>query len=228
MDFASLNNADQRPKQLAFRPINNQQQRRNATRAKKRKSAAKSRRPNSTIDPPPPVPAATPLPDPSPSHTPPQLGHSNVTESSDEVAATPVPVPSTGTKLDADAPPFVIGVREKENSVVGSLPQRPPSPKPKPPSEDKSSSKSTPKQKSAAPPPDSSPPTKTAGKFLCCFCDREICDQDGVFLCKVCGALDCSCQDDFDLHSHPGWHYDDMWLGEERLEVFKNMFSIKP
>ena len=75
----------------------------------------------------------------------------------------------------------------------------------------------------------SPPPLKTDGRYRCCFCERIISYQDGVYLCKVCGALDCSCDDNFDyFHQHSGFDCTDMWLGEERLDFFIKMFDVKP
>ena len=76
-------------------------------------------------------------------------------------------------------------------------------------------------------PLDSSPPTSLEGKFRCGCCDRVIGEQDGVYLCKVCGVLDCSCDPDFyATHEHQGHVLSEMWLGEETLKKFKDMFFI--
>ena len=59
------------------------------------------------------------------------------------------------------------------------------------------------------------------------FCKRIISDNDGVFVCMVCGKIDCGCDDiRTKRHKHSGYENCGMWLGEELLSTFREMCNV--
>ena len=71
-----------------------------------------------------------------------------------------------------------------------------------------------------------SPLSIVNGICRCMFCDRVIENQDGCFLCVVCSAFDCGCDEiATERHKHSGYDKE-QWLGEEQLIVFKRMCNV--
>ena len=73
----------------------------------------------------------------------------------------------------------------------------------------------------------SSPPVLKDGEVSCMFCEKLISDDDDMFLCKVCGHADCGCDANLSKrHRHPGFTWEEIWLGAETLSVFRKMHDI--
>ena len=58
-------------------------------------------------------------------------------------------------------------------------------------------------------------------------CNALLSDDDGVYLCVVCGNVDCGCDEaNMDNHTHLGYDPAEIWLGEEQLLVFRKLHNV--
>ena len=71
----------------------------------------------------------------------------------------------------------------------------------------------------------SSPPESSNGIYRCYRCQQILGDEDEVYLCAVCGSLDCDCDDNINDHVHPGHKIGDMWLAKQTLGVLRMKYN---